>query len=83
MDAVMPTDMPTMDDPEAFTVAFVQAAVDLYKTEGSDAAIAYYNNPMSIEGQWYVFITDTNDMFVAHAPRQDFLGMDLKDVMGA
>ena len=54
MDAVMPTDMPTMDDPEAFTVAFVQAAVDLYKTEGRDAAIAYHNDPMNIDGQWYV-----------------------------
>lgn len=82
MDAVMPTDMPTMDDPEAFTVAFVQAAVDLYKTEGSDAAIAYYNNPMSIEGQWYVFITDTNDMFVAHPAAPSFVGRSIAEVPG-
>ena len=30
--------------------------------------------------QWYVFITDENDIFVAHAPRPDFVGTDLKDV---
>ena len=36
MDAVTPG-MPTIDDPETFAVAFVQAAVDLYKTEGSEA----------------------------------------------
>ena len=58
MDAVTPTEMPTMDDPEAFAVAFVQAAVDLYKTAGSDAAIAYYNDPANIDGPWYVFIAD-------------------------
>ena len=39
MDVVEPSETPTMDDPEAFTVAFVQAAVDLYKTEGHEAAI--------------------------------------------
>ena len=80
MDVVTPTDMPTMDDPEAFAVALVQTAVDLYKTEGRDAVAVYYNDPASIDGQWYVFITDANDLFVAHAPRPDFIGVDLKNV---
>jgi len=80
MDAVTPTDIPTMDDPEAFAVAFVQAAVDLYKTEGREAAITYYNDPMNIEGQWYVFITDANDMFVAHPAAPIFIGKDIKDI---
>lgn len=82
MDVVTPTDMPTADDPEAFTIAFVQAAVDLYKTEGHDAVVAYYNDPANIDGQWYVFITDANDIFVAHAPSPDFIGTDLKDSIG-
>ena len=51
IDAVTPTDMPTMGDPEAFTVAFVQAAIDLYKIEGREAAITYYNDPASVNGQ--------------------------------
>ena len=66
MDAVTPTDMPTTGDPEAFAVAFVQTAIDHYKTEGREAAIAYHNDPANIDGQWYVFIIDTNDLFVAH-----------------
>ena len=81
MDVVTPTDMPTMDDPEAFAIALVQAAVDLYKTEGRDAVAVYYNDPASVDGQWYVFITDANDLFVAHAPRPDFIGVDLKNVI--
>ena len=78
MDTVTPPEMPTTDDPEAFTVAFVQAAVDLYKSEGRDAAIAHYNDPASVEGQWYVFITDENDTFVSHAPAPELIGGDLK-----
>ena len=81
MDAVTPG-MPTIDDPEAFTVAFVQAAIDLYKTEGRDAAIAYHNDPANIEGQWYVFITDENDLYLAHPLVPSFLGKDIKTIPG-
>lgn len=82
MDIGTPPEMPTTDDPEAFAVAFVQAAIDLYKSEGSMATATYYNDPASINGQWYVFITDANDIFVAHAPMQTLVGTDLKEVMG-
>ena len=82
MDAVTPTEMPTVDDPAMFTVAFVQAAIGLYTAEGRDAAIAYYNDPANIEGQWYVFITDTNDMFVAHPAAPTFIGKSISDVPG-
>lgn len=80
MDVVEPSPTPTKDDPEAYTVALVQAAIDLYKTEGLDAVIAYHNDPANIDGQWYVFITDENDFFLAHTPRPDLIGTDLKDV---
>ncbi len=82
MDVVTTPEKPTADDPEMFTVAFVQEAIDLYKTEGYDAIAAYYNDPAHIDGQWYVFITDPEDMFIAHAPRPDFVGTDLKDIVG-
>ena len=82
MDTVTPSEMPTMEDPEVFAVAFVQAAIDLYKAEGIEAIATHYNDPMSINGQWYVFITDANDIFVAHAPMQELVGTDLKGIMG-
>ena len=80
MDAVDSSQTPTKDDPAAYAMALVQAAIDLYKTEGRDTAIVYYNEPANIDGQWYVFITDENDLFVSHAPRPDFIGTDLKDL---
>lgn len=78
MDVVTPTDMPTPDDPEAFAVALVQAAVDLYKSEGRNAAVTYCNDPANIDGQWYVFITDENDIYVAHPTVPSFIGKDIK-----
>lgn len=82
MDAVTPTEMMPTDDPAAFAVAFVQAAVDLYKTEGRDAAIAYHKDPANIEGQWYVFILDDNDIFVAQPAAPSFVGKDIKNAPG-
>ena len=82
LDTVTPSDMPTLDDPEAFAVAFVQAAVDLYKTQGSDAAIAYYNDPANIDEQWYVFIADENNIYVAHPLAPEFIGRDITTIAG-
>ena len=82
IDAVTPTEMPITDDPEAYAVALVQAAVDLHKTAGFEEIVAHYNDPMSIDGQWYVFITDANDIFVAHPAAPNLLGKDLKTVPG-
>ena len=80
--AATPTDMPTMDDPEAFAIAFVQAAVDLYKSDGAEAAITYYNDPANIDGEWYVFIADANDLFVAHPAAPTLVGKNINEVPG-
>ena len=80
MDATEPPVTPTKDDPEAYTVSLVQSAIDLYKSEGIEAVATYHNDPANIDGQWYVFITGENDIFVAHAPMPELIGTDLKDV---
>ena len=80
MDAMEQSGAPTKDDPEAYTVALVQNAVELYKTGGVEAVATYHNDPENIDGQWYVFITDENDIFVAHAPMPALIGTDLKNV---
>ena len=81
MEAVTQPAMPTMDDPEAFAVAFVQAAIDFYKTEGREAAIAYYNDATSVDRQWYVFIIDDNDLMVSHIAFPGLIGMDVKELV--
>ena len=54
----------------------------LYKTAGSDAAIAYYNDPANINGQWYVFIADANDLYVAHPAAPALVGKNINEVLG-
>ena len=82
IDAVTPTDTPTMDDPETFAIALVQGAINLYKTEGRAAMIAYHNSPASIDGQWYVFITDENNIYLAHPAQPEFIGRDITQIPG-
>lgn len=82
MDAITSPETPTADDPAAFAVALVQAAIDLYKTEGREAMVAYYNDPANVDGQWYVLIADANDLYVAHPLVPDFIGTDIKGIPG-
>ena len=82
MDAVTQPEMPTTDDPEAFTVAFVQAAIDLYKAEGAETTATYYNDPANIQGQWYVFMTDENNIYLAHPLIPRFIGRDITEIPG-
>ncbi len=71
-----------MDEQEAFTIAFVQEAIDLYKTQGRDTAIAHYNDPQNIDRQWYVFITDENGFYVANAFAPYLIGANIKNAPG-
>ena len=70
-------------DAAAYTKAFVQRAINLYNDLGHEGVIAYYNMPESVDGQWYVFIVDSDDLFLSHAPSPSLLGTDLKDVVGS
>ncbi|MDE0011519.1 MAG: cache domain-containing protein [Candidatus Poribacteria bacterium] len=81
MESGTPTETPAPDDPGAFAVAFVQAAIDLYKMEGRETAVAYYNDPASVSGQWYVFIVDDKDFTVSHAIKPVVIGVDVKDLI--
>jgi len=70
-------------EPAEYTQYLVEDAIGLYESEGRDAAIAHYNMPESVDGQWYVFIVDSDDLFLSHAPSPSLLGTDLKDVVGS
>ena len=71
------------DNPAAFTQNFVQAALDRYDRDGREATLAYYNSQASIEGEWYVFIIDENDLIVSHPVMPDLIGQDVKTIVGA
>lgn len=68
-------------DPAAYTRAFVEQARARYDANGRDAAVAYYNDPDSVDGQWYVYIVDDDDSLIASAPHQNILGDDIKTIV--
>ena len=71
----------TKAEPAEYTVAFVDRALRYYKAHGRENTVAHYNTPESVDGAWYIYIFDENDLLIAHA-NPDLLGMDLKEESG-
>ena len=73
--------IPPKSAPAEYTRFFVQNAISRYETLGLDATLAHYNRPGSVDGQWYVFIVDEDDLVLAH-PNGSLAGLDLKGPLG-
>ena len=69
--------IPPKSAPADYTKFFVNNAISRYETQGLEATLAYYNREESVDGQWYVFIIDKNDLVIGH-PDAHRLGLDLK-----
>ncbi len=77
-----PHQPPKMDeDPEAYTLAYVDDAVARYKKDGLEATIAHYNDQASVKGQWYLFLADRHDIILAHAVQPEQIGKDLGTIV--
>ena len=57
---------PTKDDPAAYTMAFVQKAIERYEQDGRQATIDYHNDPGNRDGQWYAMTIDENGYTISH-----------------
>ena len=73
-------DGPPKSDQPAYTQAFVQRAISLYDAVGFDVTVAYYNTPESMDGQWYMFIGDENDVMSAHAFNPALVGLAAAEI---
>ena len=69
---------PTADDPEAHTMAYVQAAIDRYESDGLESTIAYYNSAESFDGASFLFLVDENDLYLVHPLLPRRIGTDVK-----
>ncbi|MCY3921173.1 MAG: hypothetical protein OXG27_02090 [Chloroflexi bacterium] len=77
----VPAQDPDISDPAGYTQWFVEQAIARYDRVGREATLAYYNSPESINGQWYMFIMDEDDVVVAHE-NPDLLGLSAAQVNG-
>ena len=73
--------IPPKSAPADYTRHFVQSAISRYETQGLDATLAHYNSEESIDGQWYVFVIDEDDLVIGH-PDPERRGLDLKGWVG-
>ncbi len=73
--------IPSKATPAEYTQHIVDNAIARYQAQGLDSTLAHYNSPQSIDGQWYVFIIDENDMVIGH-PDPERLGLDVKGWVG-
>ena len=73
---------PPKSTPDKYTQYLVKDAINRYTSDGLDATVAYYNTPESIDGQWYIFIGDENDMMLAHAANPDLVGRPFSYAVG-
>lgn len=73
---------PLRSENDAYTQYFVRQAIDMYESDGLDATVEYYNTSDSLDGQWYVFIYDENDVGLAHAVNPDLVGRHASEAVG-
>ena len=59
-------DAPSQANGPAYTVWLVEQAIARYERDGLDATLDHYNSPASVDGSWYVFIYDENNIGIAH-----------------
>ena len=74
---------PSRSQPAEFTQAIVGQAVNLYEDVGLDGAVSYYSSPESVDGQWYVFIYDPQDVLIAHGADPSLVGRHAILLVGA
>ena len=61
-------------DPAEYSVALVDQAIRYYKAHGRQEAIRHFGSPESVDGSWYVFLYDENNVRIAHPTRPDLVG---------
>lgn len=68
-------------DPQEYTVTYVEQAIARYDRDGLEAMKNYYNSVASFEGQWYLFVMDSNDIYIVHPLLSNLIGTDIKTLV--
>ncbi len=69
-------------DAPGYTMAVVERAINLYDAIGLEGTVAYYNMSESVDGQWYTFIYDQDDIMLAHAANPGLIGLHSSEIDG-
>ena len=65
---------------DQYTQFVVDEAIARYHADGLDSTLAYYNNPESVDAQWYVFVATPDGNVLGHYNADD-LGSYLEEML--
>lgn len=80
--------LPSLDEisreaePGLYTQAFVAEAIRRYDADGRDATLAHFNNPESVDGEWYMFIIGEDGEVLAHSAIPENVGLFVRKPLG-
>ena len=74
---------PQVEDPRTHTRAYVAEAIEYYKSNGRDATVEHYNNPLSADGVWYLVLLDVDFKILTHILFGNIVGQDARVVLPA
>ena len=68
---------PEVADPDAYTQAYTQQAIDMYKSEGIQAVINHYSSPQGLDQQWYLILLDEDGVVLVAVLFRNLVGQNL------
>ncbi len=80
--------LPSLDEisreaePGLYTQAFVAEAIRRYDADGREATLAHFNNPASVDGEWYMFIIGEDGEVLAHSSIPENVGLFVRKPLG-
>ena len=69
-------------DPAQYAVALVEQAIRYYKAHGREAAARHFSSPESVDGTWYVFMFNEDNIRIAHPTLLDLIGQPVDGPSG-
>ena len=69
-----------VEDPAGRTAAYVQEAIEYYKSNGLEDTIAWYNSQESLDGQWGLTLADENDILRVAPLGKHLIGTNVNDL---
>ena len=57
---------------DEYTKFVVDEAISRYRADGLDSTLAHYNDPHSVDAQWYVFVATPEGEILGHYNAEDF-----------
>ena len=69
-----------VEDPAARTAAYVQEAIEYYRSNGLEATVERYSSEDSLDGQWGLTLADEDDILHVAPLGKHLIGTDLKDL---